>query len=112
VHDGVALAEANRVPAVGAADGTQAAADVDERLFPADLDEAARLLVGRLKDVGAERVCVGVGISTAQQVRDVAQYADGAIVGSHLVTALSDDGVAGVSRVTAELASGVSHSAN
>jgi tryptophan synthase alpha chain len=78
----------------------------------ADLDEAARLLVGRLKDVGAERVCVGVGISTAQQVRDVAQYADGAIVGSHLVTALSDDGVAGVSRVTAELASGVSHSAN
>lgn len=78
----------------------------------ADLDEAARLLVGRLKDVGAERVCVGVGISTAKQVRDVAQYADGAIVGSHLVTALSDDGVAGVSRVTAELASGVSHSAN
>jgi len=78
----------------------------------ADLDEAARTLVGRLKDVGAERVCVGVGISTAQQVRDVAQYADGAIVGSHLVTALSDDGVAGVSRVTAELASGVSHSAN
>jgi len=78
----------------------------------ADLDEAARLLVGRLKAVGAERVCVGVGISTAQQVRDVAQYADGAIVGSHLVTALSDDGVAGVSRVTAELASGVSHSAN
>ena len=78
----------------------------------ADLDEAARTLVGRLKDVGAERVCVGVGISTAQQVRDVAQYADGAIVGSHLVTALTDDGVAGVARVTAELASGVSHSAN
>ena len=78
----------------------------------ADLDEAARLLVGRLKDVGAERVCVGVGISTAQQVRDVTQYADGAIVGSHLVTALSDDGVAGVARATSEFASGVTRSAN
>jgi tryptophan synthase alpha chain len=78
----------------------------------ADLDEAARSLVGRLKAVGAERVCVGVGISTAQQVRDVTQYADGAIVGSHLVTALSDHGVAGVARVTSELASGVTRSAN
>ena len=78
----------------------------------ADLDEAARGLVGRLKDVGAQRVCVGIGISTAQQVHDVTHYADGAIVGSHLVSALTDDGVDGVARVTAELASGLSRSAN
>lgn len=73
-----------------------------------DVDKAARTLVGRLKDVGAKRVCVGVGISTADQVRDVTGYADGAIVGSHLVTALNNNGVAGVESVTSSLAAGLS----
>lgn len=73
----------------------------------ADVDEAARALVSRLKDVGAPRVCVGVGISTAEQVRDVTGYADGAIVGSYLVSALTDTGVAGVAEATRDLASGL-----
>lgn len=77
----------------------------------ADVDEAARRLVGRLKDVGAPRVCVGVGISSADQVRDVTGYADGAIVGSHLVTALAERGVTGVSDATRELASGLTPAA-
>lgn len=72
----------------------------------ADLDAAARTLVGRLREAGAERACVGVGISTAAQVREVLEYADGAIVGSALVSALADGGVAGVARLASELAQG------
>jgi len=72
----------------------------------ADVDSAARALVARLRDAGAASTCVGVGISTAAQVAEVLQYADGAIVGSALVKALADDGVAGVSRLAAALAEG------
>jgi tryptophan synthase alpha chain len=72
----------------------------------ADLDAAARKLVGRLHDAGAERACVGVGISTAEQVAEVLSYAEGAIVGSALVTALEDGGVAGVARAASGLAKG------
>ena len=74
-----------------------------------DLDAAARTLVGRLRAVGAETVCVGVGISTADQVRDVCGYADGAIVGSLLVTTLDTKGVDGVRAVTQSLVTGTEH---
>lgn len=76
----------------------------------ADLDAKARALVTRLRAAGATgpetiSACVGVGISTPEQVSEVLSYADGAIVGSALVTALADGGVAGLARV----ASGLSH---
>ena len=73
----------------------------------AEVDAAARALVGRLRDAGAENACVGIGISTAEQVADVLSYADGAIVGSALVTALAEGGVAGVAAKAEQLASGV-----
>jgi tryptophan synthase alpha chain len=72
----------------------------------ADVDTAARALVARLRDAGATSTCVGVGISTGEQVREVLQYADGAIVGSALVTALADGGVPAVARTAAALAAG------
>ena len=72
----------------------------------ADVDSAARTLVSRLRAAGATSTCVGLGISTAQQVREVLDYADGAIVGSALVKALADGGVAGVARTANELARG------
>lgn len=62
----------------------------------AELDAAARTLVSRLRAHGAEHACVGIGISTGDQVRDVLAYADGAIVGTALVRALRDGGVPGV----------------
>jgi tryptophan synthase alpha chain len=71
-----------------------------------DVDAAARILVGRLRSAGVEYTAVGLGISTAAQVRDVLGYADGAIVGSALVSALADGGVRAVARVAAELAAG------
>jgi tryptophan synthase alpha chain len=73
----------------------------------ANVDAAARTLVGRLRTVGAENVCVGIGISSGAQVTEVLGYADGAIVGAALVTALADGGVAGVAEKAAELASGI-----
>lgn len=71
-----------------------------------DVDAAARSLVARLRDVGSANVCVGIGISTGEQVAEVLGYADGAIVGSALVTALADGGVSGLAAKAAELASG------
>jgi len=71
-----------------------------------EMDAAARSLVGRLRDVGATSTCVGIGISTADQVRDVVNYADGAIVGSALVSALAEGGVDAVARTAAALSAG------
>ena len=70
------------------------------------VDGAARALVARLRAAGAERVCVGLGISTADQVKEVLSYADGAIVGSALVTALAEHGISGLGRTASELALG------
>jgi tryptophan synthase alpha chain len=73
-----------------------------------DVDAAARALVSRIREAGdaSTRTCVGIGISTGDQVAEVLQYADGAIVGSALVTALADGGVAGVARAASQLANG------
>jgi tryptophan synthase alpha chain len=71
-----------------------------------DVDSAARSLVGRLRTAGATSTCVGIGISTADQVREVLEYADGAIVGSMLVKALADGGVDAVASAAAHLATG------
>jgi tryptophan synthase alpha chain len=71
-----------------------------------DVDTAARTLVTRLRAAGATSTCVGLGISTAEQVRQVLDYADGAIVGSALVHALASGGVHAVASTAAALAEG------
>jgi tryptophan synthase alpha chain len=71
-----------------------------------DVDQAARTLVDRLHDAGAPASCVGIGISTADQVAEVLEYAEGAIVGSALVAALARGGVDEVAGLAAELARG------
>jgi tryptophan synthase alpha chain len=73
-----------------------------------DIDAAARALIARLRAVGSTSACVGLGISTPEQVREVLGYADGAIVGSLLVKALADGGVSGVAKAAALLATGKS----
>ncbi|MEZ7755113.1 tryptophan synthase subunit alpha [Microbacterium paraoxydans] len=72
----------------------------------AELDRAARTLVSRLRDHGARRACVGIGISTPEQIAGVSEYADGAIVGTALVRALRDGGVPALAEVTRTLAAG------
>jgi tryptophan synthase alpha chain len=74
----------------------------------ADVDSAARALVARLRAAGSTSACVGLGISTPEQVREVVEYADGAIVGSLLVKALADGGVDAVAAAAALLATGKS----
>ncbi|MGW8483738.1 tryptophan synthase subunit alpha [Microbacterium sp. NPDC055903] len=72
----------------------------------AALDSAARTLVGRLREHGARRACVGIGISTAEQISSVLEYADGAIVGTALVRALRDGGLAGLAETARTLSAG------
>lgn len=71
-----------------------------------DVDSAASALVARLREVGVENACVGLGISTAQQVREVLEYADGAIIGSAFVRALAEGGLERLAAVASDLASG------
>jgi tryptophan synthase alpha chain len=69
-------------------------------------DHAAGL-VARTRAAGADRVCVGLGVSTGDQAATVAGYADGVIVGSAFVRALGEGGAAGVEQLARELAAGV-----
>lgn len=69
-------------------------------------------LVGRLRAVTDKPIAVGLGVSTGAQAAEVAQYADGVIVGSAFVRCLLDaespeQGVLAVGRLAAELAGGV-----
>jgi tryptophan synthase alpha chain len=76
-----------------------------------DVDHAARTLAERIAaraEANGQVAlrCVGLGISTAEQVRDVLDYADGVIVGSALVRALGAGGVPAVRELAASLAAG------
>lgn len=55
------------------------------------VDSAARDLVSRCRLAGAPLVCVGLGVSTREQAREIAGYADGVIVGSAFVKLLAND---------------------
>ncbi|WP_313355720.1 tryptophan synthase subunit alpha [Microbacterium sp.] len=72
----------------------------------AALDLAARTLVERMRTRGDVRACVGIGISNAEQVAGVVEYADGAIVGTALVKALRDGGLDALAETTRTLAGG------
>ena len=72
----------------------------------AQLDAAARGLTARLRTQGAELACVGIGISTAEQVAAALEYADGAIVGTAFVRALRDGGVAQLEATVRAIAAG------
>jgi tryptophan synthase alpha chain len=78
----------------------------------ATVGNRAAELVADTRAAGAERVCVGLGVSRPEQAAEVAGYADGVIVGSALVRALLDapDAAAGrtaLAQVTSDLADGV-----
>ena len=68
-------------------------------------------VVARTRAAGAQRVCVGLGVSTGAQAREIGAYADGVIVGSALVKTLFDEdfdrGLKALGELTSELKSGV-----
>lgn len=63
------------------------------------LDGRAQALVQRTREAGAQRVCVGIGVTTPEHAMDVASYADGVIVGSALIRPLFDEGNRGLKRM-------------
>ncbi|WP_083504842.1 tryptophan synthase subunit alpha [Nesterenkonia jeotgali] len=67
------------------------------------VSDAAERVVTAARSAGAERVCVGLGVSTRDHVEEIGRYADGVIVGTALVAALRDGGPAAVGALTAEL---------
>lgn len=72
-----------------------------------DLDAKARSVVSGVKSSGTDvPVCVGIGISTAEQVGEVNSYADGAIVGSVFIKAYRDGGLAQLRTTVKELKGG------
>lgn len=78
----------------------------------ATVGTSARELVERTRAAGATRVCVGLGVSDADQAAEVGGFADGVIVGSALVRALAGGstpaaGVEAVAELAASLAGGV-----
>jgi tryptophan synthase alpha chain len=72
----------------------------------ARVSDRAQELVARTRAAGADRVCVGLGVSDGDQAATVAGYADGVIVGTAFVRALHD-GIGAVRALAAELADGV-----
>lgn len=70
----------------------------------AQLDQMARTVVKKIRDSGTEQLAaVGIGISTADQVREVNSYADAAIVGSAFVRAYSRGGLSALKDKVREL---------
>jgi tryptophan synthase alpha chain len=68
--------------------------------LPADLAEN----VSNLKSLTDRPVCVGFGVSTAQHVKQLAQVADGAIVGSAIVKRMTQHREAGPSGIADAIA--------
>ncbi len=82
----------------------------------ATVGDAAKVLVERTRAVTDVPVCVGLGVSDGAQAAQVADFADGVIVGTALVRVLADapspaEGIEAVRRLAAELAEGVRSSA-
>ena len=76
------------------------------------ISSGAADLVARVRKVSSLPVAVGLGVSTREQAKGVAAYADGVIVGSAFIKAIQDapdeaSGLAAVKELAMELAKGV-----
>jgi tryptophan synthase alpha chain len=74
-----------------------------------DLDQKAKQVVSEVRTQGpSSMTAVGIGVSTAKQVREINSYADGAIVGSAFVKAYQQGGIEELRAKVSELAKGKS----
>lgn len=72
-----------------------------------DLDQKARQVVQSVRTESRNSMtAVGIGVSTAEQVREINSYADGAIVGSAFVKAYQNGGIEQLKAKVRELAKG------
>ena len=68
------------------------------------IDDLAKQVVSKVRNTNTnQNTAVGIGISTADQVRDVNSYADGAIVGSAFVRAYQNGGLSALIQKVKEL---------
>jgi tryptophan synthase alpha chain len=74
----------------------------------AELPPELRATVQRVRDAASVPVAVGFGISTAEHARQVAEIADGVIVGSRVVRAAGEGGPDAVAELVSELAEALS----
>ena len=68
------------------------------------LSDAVQTLVSRVRKATDLPVAVGLGVSTPEQAHDVAQYADGVIVGSAFINAINSGGPQAAGNLARELA--------
>lgn len=68
-----------------------------------EVSAATRGVVDAAHQAGAQRACVGLGVSRREHVVEIGEYADGVIVGTALVAALGEGGVPAVAELTASL---------
>ena len=76
------------------------------------ISSGARTLVERLREVTQLPIAVGLGVSTPEQAHEVAQYADGVIVGSAFIRLLQEsttpeEGISKVRELAADLSKGL-----
>jgi tryptophan synthase alpha chain len=77
------------------------------------MSASAAELVARIRAISSTPVCVGLGVSTGAQAREIAQYADGVIVGSAFIKLILDSSSeAEANRKVRELAFELSTSLN
>jgi tryptophan synthase alpha chain len=71
------------------------------------VSDAIEGLVAKVRRHSELPVAVGLGVSTPEQAHEIAQYADGVIVGSAFVTAIKNDGPAGAKALAQALSQGL-----
>jgi tryptophan synthase alpha chain len=76
------------------------------------VSSSAKELVARIRETVKTPVCVGLGVSTPEQAKEVASYADGVIVGSALIKVLLEQsdfetGLKELANLTKSLAEGI-----
>lgn len=81
----------------------------------ASVGDEAEILVNRVREASDIPVCVGLGVSTRDQVAQVGRFSDGVILGSALVRCLvdadsTDAGLAALRELAPELAAGARES--
>jgi tryptophan synthase alpha chain len=79
------------------------------------ISSSAESLVTRLREVTDLPIAVGLGVSTPEQAREVAQYADGVIVGSAFIRLLQEaatleEGISKVRELAENLSKGLRRS--
>jgi tryptophan synthase alpha chain len=73
-----------------------------------EVDSLAKKVVAGVRSVSNSALtAVGIGISTAKQVAEVNEYADGAIVGSAFVKAYAAGGIDALAAKVREIAAGL-----